>query len=421
MKVLVTNQWATNKGDRAVLYFILRELIRNGIKDITVSTSNPYYWPNAGGFPTDIVKFIPWGWPIYFGKPKALNLWFKIAMRIKDVLFDTIAFPLVRRATLNGCCPWYLRFLSTKQYWEALDHTDIVIGTGGHRVTTLLIEDVRIPATFDMALALLKKKPIVFWSQTIGPLNFKSDKNRMLIQKILTEAWRMIIRDKGSVEELATMGISKEKISETRDSVLGLFDVVKKPVKPTKRKAILGISVYMIQKRTAKQQDLYSDALSRLANHAVENGYSVLFFPMQRPATDLPCIKSILRKCKYKDSCSVLEGDPETEEHIHKVAQCRLFVGHKTHSVVFALATGTPVIAIAYHQKTQDFMDQFGISQYCISDAELCGEKLLELFSMAESNLDEISQQELDCIGKEGLRVQNDFARLIEQAKNEFK
>jgi polysaccharide pyruvyl transferase WcaK-like protein len=166
---------------------------------------------------------------------------------------------------------------------------------------------------------------------------------------------------------------------------------------------------------------LYSDALSQLANHAVENGYSVVFFPMQKPAIDLPCINSILRKCKYKDLCSVLDGAPETPEHIRKVAQCRLFVGHKTHSVLFALATGTPIIAIAYHQKTQDFMNHFGISQYCIPDVELSGEKLLELFSMAQSNLDEISQKELDCISKEGPRVQNDFARLIDHAKDEFK
>ena len=180
MKVLVTNQWATNKGDRAVLHFILRELIRNGIKDITVSTSNPYYWVDAGGFPKDIVKFIPWGWPVYFGKPKAVNLWFKVGMRIKNALFNTIAFPLVRRATLKGCCPWYLRFLCTREYWDALDWADVVIGTGGHRVTTLLVEDVKISATFDMALALLKNKPIVFWSQTIGPLNFKNNENRYL-------------------------------------------------------------------------------------------------------------------------------------------------------------------------------------------------------------------------------------------------
>ena len=44
MKALVINQCSTNKGDRAVLFFVLRELSRNGIDQVTVSASNPEYW-----------------------------------------------------------------------------------------------------------------------------------------------------------------------------------------------------------------------------------------------------------------------------------------------------------------------------------------------------------------------------------------
>ena len=62
MKALVINQCSTNKGDRAVLFFVLRELSRNGIDQVTVSASNPEYWEEKADFPEAAVRIIPWGW-----------------------------------------------------------------------------------------------------------------------------------------------------------------------------------------------------------------------------------------------------------------------------------------------------------------------------------------------------------------------
>ena len=59
MKVLVINQCSTNKGDRAVLFFVLRELARNGVDQITVSASNPEYWEDKPDFPDVAVRVIP--------------------------------------------------------------------------------------------------------------------------------------------------------------------------------------------------------------------------------------------------------------------------------------------------------------------------------------------------------------------------
>lgn len=40
MNVLVINQCSTNKGDRAVLYFVIRELFRNGANEVHVSAKS---------------------------------------------------------------------------------------------------------------------------------------------------------------------------------------------------------------------------------------------------------------------------------------------------------------------------------------------------------------------------------------------
>lgn len=418
MKVLIINQWATNKGDRAVAYFLMRELLRHGIKDITISTSNTYYWKDFECFPEATLRFIPFGWTTTFRKSPKQTIIARVEMCLKHFLFRKIAFPLARRALMQNRYSWLVCLLCTKEYLEAVKNADIVISTGGHRVTTLLVEDMQISAAFDMTVALLNKKPLLFWSQTIGPLEFKNSHNKAFVQKILKSAFRIAVRDEGSVSVLNDVNVSTDKVSKTRDSVFGLFDIVKNQQKPSERENILGISVYMVQKRSAEQRENYEAALSRLIDHATNRGCKVRFFPMQTTHSDVPCIKGIIKRCRNKDAVSIIDWCPETPEHIKMISECKLFVGHKTHSVVYALAVGTPVIAIAYHKKTREFMEQFGLQEYCISDEKLDGGKLVELFDKAASCLDEISARQLEHACRTGRRVQDDFGALIEDARN---
>ena len=243
----------------------------------------------------------------------------------------------------------------------------------------------------------------------------------MMIEMILSSAWRILIRDKVSEEELSKVGVSMENVSQTRESVFGLFDIVEKPKKPSDRERIMGISVYMAQKRSYEENEVYFNSISAVVDHAAENGYLVRFFPMEMSGADQPCIEQIIERCRNRHICSIVEGYPETVEHMAGVAQCRIFLGHKTHSVVFALTTGTPLIAVAYHEKTEDFMGQFGLSEYCIPESQATGSKLIELFSKVSSNLDEISERELKRSREVGSRVREDFRKVIDDVRREFK
>lgn len=243
----------------------------------------------------------------------------------------------------------------------------------------------------------------------------------MMIKMILSRAWRILIRDKVSEEELSKMGVSMENVSQTRESVFGLFDIVENPKKPSDRERIMGISVYMAQKRSYEENEVYVNSISAVVDHAAENGYSVRFFPMEMTGVDQPCIEQIIERCRNRRVCSIVEGYPETVEHMAGVARCGVFLGHKTHSVVFALTTGTPLIAVAYHEKTEDFMEQFGLGEYCIPEAQATGGKLIELFSKVSSNLDEISERELKCSREAGSRVREDFRKMIDDARRGFK
>jgi polysaccharide pyruvyl transferase WcaK-like protein len=403
-----------------MLFFMLKELVKNGIKNITVSTHNPYYWKDFDYFHGADIRFIPFGWSVCGRKPRPVGLVGRVILRLKDIVFRRVCIPLTRKALLTGTCPSYIKWFCTRQYWDAVGKADLVLGMGGHRVTTLLVEDVMIAATFDMSVVLLQKKPFVLWSQTIGPLKFKREANRQLIRKILTDARRIYIRDEGSEDELKAMGVPMAHVRKTRDSAFGLDDIIATPPKPSARQKLLGVAIYT-KDRTWQEKEYYLDTLAKAVDYAAGQGYSVLFFPMGIGGIrEMMYLRSIIKRCRNSTNMSILEGHPDVPEHISKVAECRLFLGHKTHSVVFALAAATPIVAIAYQRKTEDFMQQFGLREYCITDEELSADRLVSLLSRAEAHLDDIYEKEVAWMSREAPRVKSDFAAMLEDARGGF-
>jgi len=102
---------------------------------------------------------------------------------------------------------------------------------------------------------------------------------------------------------------------------------------------------------------------------------------------------------------------------LKQLAQCKFFVGHKTHSIIFALLTATPLIAIAYHVKTMDFMRQYGLEDYGFMESETSPEKLISVFEKVKSNLDEVYSIESKKSDETCKKVKQDFVKLIDEVK----
>jgi polysaccharide pyruvyl transferase WcaK-like protein len=414
MKVLVINQCSTNKGDRAVLYFVLRELKANGVGEVTVSASNPEYWHERPDFPDMDVEVIPWGWDISRRKDvsfigKVFHLFWKVK------LHRGIHFPLVRDALIEGKHPWYLRLLVNKKFLEAVGKADLVISTGGHHLTTIIAGSIRTPQIFDMAVALLCGKPLLLWSQSVGTFNFKSPASEPMIRKILSGAERIFTRDEASQQEIQKLGVSLEHVSNTPESVFGLYDVIESRTAPGERPNVMGVSVWTGNKQTPSAWEHYINTFATLIDHAIEkHGYKVRLFPMETQGADRPCIEDIIKKVRKKQDCEIVEGFPGTVDHINAIAKCKVFVGHKTHSQIFSLVAATPLLAVAYHRKTEDFMAQFGLEEYCISDEQLIAGKLIKMFEQINNNLAQIGRKQQGIASKMYEKVGKDFKKMID-------
>ena len=418
MRVLVLNHYSRNKGDQAILSFILRELRAFGVDEVAVSASEPQIWRDTPGTASAAVRVVPWGG----GRPPTSPCLRRIDHHFRLWMLRCALFPLARLMVEGRLpCSWW-RHIPSKELARAIAWADLVISTGGHHVTTWLAKDAVCWQTLDVGCSLLAGKQTVLWAQSFGPLAFADPRNERYIGGLLRRTWRVYARDEQSAHELVPFGLQSAQVHLTRDSVMGLCDAVaSRP--PNEREPLAGIAVYASRRRRAPEQAHYVRTMAALVDWLVARAYTPVFFPMEVAADvdtqggdDRALIQEIIRHARSGTSCRVQQLDHGTLGHLEEVSKCRLFVGHKTHSVVFALITGTPVVAISYHSKTTEFMASCGLAEYVVDDRELSSGALLDRLSCLEANASDVHTRALAATRRMGQAVRSDFRQMLESA-----
>jgi polysaccharide pyruvyl transferase WcaK-like protein len=309
------------------------------------------------------------------------------------------------------------RILCNGRFYRAVCEADLIVSTGGHHLTTLLTRDGVSSQICDQAMAILSGKPLVLWSQSIGPFEFHDPRDLELAKAILTRSAMIFTRDEQSLELMRRHDISQANVRETFDSVVGLNDAMGDYVVPSARENIVGAAIYSAQQRSPGHHRNYVESMVSLVSQANVTGAVVRFFPMELKGSisdDRPLIREIVSRCAQAGGrCVVEDRDLDCLTHLKEVAKCRLFVGHKTHSVVFGLTVGTPMLAIAYHRKTRDFMDRYGLSENCIDDNDLTTESLLRTLANLQANLDAVGAKQVQASRVLGAKVRQDFGAML--------
>jgi colanic acid/amylovoran biosynthesis protein len=394
-KILIINQYAGNKGDRAVLFALCRLLISNNKNiQITVSTTDPSLWNDYSYYKDNNIVFIASAWDYkdvkgfwqkrYFS---FINRFIKYSYTILRENYLTLQFPIER-------------FLVNPSFYDSAKKSDIIISTGGHHYTTILSKDLVSHLPFELCSALSLNENTIIFSQSLGPFKFHNKRNEKFIRNLLNDCKNIFIREKDSFKYLEGFQVNTEHLGKVPETVISLSTLFDKYVNPLERDKKVGVAIYSTKKRTNEEKNNYINSLAEFCNYLINLEYHVEFFPMEIKDTepdDRRMIKEIVSKISNKEKYIIHDKDLETEQHIKAVAKCRFFVGHKTHSVVFALTSGTPLIAIEYHPKTRNFMDQFDIERYSINDEILTFDLLKDKFTKLSVEVDQVGKH---CFGK---------------------
>ena len=215
-------------------------------------------------------------------------------------------------------------------------------------------------------LAKIFGKKVMLYAQGIGPI--RGTLAHRLMNWIVNRVDLITVRDKGSLEELKRLQITKPKIFCTADPVLAI-----KPASLEIGKKILarhGISeqeknyslstnhcplkIGVSVRRWKHWESCRSNLTKALDKLVDELGVEIIFLPMQFPE-DVKAAKLTAELMQNKST--VIDEELSTAEILSLVGCMDILISIRLHALIFAGVMGVPMLGISYDPKIERFLD----------------------------------------------------------------
>ena len=373
--IMIISHYNLNNGDRAVLEGTLQILKDNGIKAVKLSVFD------KDAFKTSIdigVSAVSWG--VKFSS--------KLRRKMFTKLLSRLSVENVRK---------YAGFIYDKDYIKAIENCDTVLVSGGHHLTDIVGDEAFYRLAFDMLYPAILGKKVVLLPQTIGPFKNSNSNKIRILKEILEKAAYIAVRDNNSMKFIKDQGINPRKMEIMPDMVFGLYNVLRESLEEKQPNSI-GVALYgnYSGKDAPDRVRRYLDELIG-AIDGLDSKWEINFIPMEVKGTkgdDRKLIAYIKGKVKDNSRTHILEEEGNILSTIKNFSRNEIIIAYKTHSVLFSLLQHIPVAAVAYHQKSIDFMEMCGLKEYSIWDKDVRSNNLIELINSIEKNKDSIITKE---------------------------
>lgn len=261
---------------------------------------------------------------------------------------------------------------------------DLIIPVGGGYLRT----DSRISSTYVLIMLVhplifskILGKPVVLYSQSIGPFSRRVD--RILIKWAIKHTVELaLVREKNCESVLKKMNV--KNIARSVDAGF-LFknsaktDVLEPLNGPTHR-LLIGITVR--RWLDDEGQLNYETSIAKLADHLIERHAAIIIFIPQvtdefHNDDDRVVSRSVYSKMKNKDDARVIEQNYDFKYTISMYSDLNFIIGTRFHSIVFSLTSYVPAIAIEYEPKTSGIMADLGLENWVLKIEEVSPQILI--------------------------------------------
>lgn len=235
-------------------------------------------------------------------------------------------------------------------------------------------------------LARLLGKPVYLYAQSFGP--YPTKLQARIAKSGINAASLVLVREAKSLRQLGELGIPADKVVKVPDSAF-LFaaprnDEVARIVRPKgSRETIVGLTVrsWLDEKRQAA----YEASIAALIRHiAGRPGYRVVVIPQvtstEQHDDDRETGDRISKLVKTQDSVIFLNERFSHADILSVYGSLDLLVGTRFHSVIFALLSHVPAVAIEYEHKTSGIMQDLGLDDWVIPIEDVTAERIITLF-----------------------------------------
>lgn len=291
---------------------------------------------------------------------------------------------------------------------ELYENTDVVVLPGGHFFTNFNGLGMNFSHFFAMILAFSLKKPTMIYAQTIGPF-FGVFKLPVLAMTafILRNVDAVTLREKGGL----TYCNNVKRIELTAETVFALDTEISlaQNVKGLQSvrdngEILVGVTIHHIYYKYFFSKDRYVSIMAEIFQRIVD-GYNatILIIPMEEAVHgggDRPLAREMIDRSGREKSVSILEGDLLSHVTAAVIASTDVFIGTKTHSVVYGLKSGVPTISISYQDKSNEFMQMFGVRENAINLKDITPDDFMQIFKRVFESLEFYRQKQQNALSR---------------------
>jgi len=247
-------------------------------------------------------------------------------------------------------------------------------------------------------LARLMGTPYAIFAQGVGPL--RRGLSRWVVRKAFLGARAVTVRDRGSEQLLAELGIPRERVTLTADPAF-LLEAPGSGVRDAMRRRLgldNGIRLIAVSARTLPDKRSGAADLSGTVKLLQERGMRVVTLPMQ-PGDEEP-----MRPLSDAGALSFPEelvGNPMAV--LRYLAAADAVVGMRLHALILGVLCGCVPVALSYDPKVDAFMQEMGLEAFTVPAGAFQAEEVSALTERAINSREDI----LDPIGRrvEEMRV----------------
>lgn len=422
-RILVIQHFSPNVGDSSVICSMLHSLKKHfPMAHFVVSASDP-----ARTAETHAVDTIPWVINLTRMREKAVPV--KLLIFAQEVFFGFFMLFAARIENQRKIFPWFSR--EKQKVFLEYQNADIVICPGGHFFTTLNRLNGLIAHWMAVYLSVILKRPTVIYGQTIGPFSgMLSCCYEKITAMILNRVDLITVREALSKDYLDAIGVKTPLIEVTAEAAHlmpppkkeHIFNLLQKAqIFRPPGKQLCGVTIHHIYYSQYFREDEYINLMATTFDYLIEkHECEVIFIPMEMCSThggDRPMARKIINNMNNKKYARVLEGEYSPQETMGVIGYMDLFVGTKTHSIIFALNMCVPTFCIAYHSKSREFMRHFGIEDYTLDLGSYKIEDAYDILDRLCLNVGDIKKTILQNFAAQKVKADNNNILILELLK----
>jgi colanic acid/amylovoran biosynthesis protein len=371
MKVTIVNCYHdSNKGSSAILWGLIRRLKGTGVVNSISLVSmfqkaHPLYESSLRHIKAEFPEVVVTGAPL----PSSHNKHKKIGdMRSPYARLFSVANAAIRLKRLKRVNA------SLDEACHEIATSDLVLDRGGpffagdNRFLNLTLYNNAYP----LLVARKFGVPMGFAPGTFGP--FASNWGKRFVKKLCEDAAVIMVREPISKDVLVGCDVDANRIVPTVDSAFWVEARQSQRIDRIMRFHSLERGQFIAvttREWHADRKKKYHEGLAATIDKLVPDYFKkvVLVANMVDPAghmgDDRRATTELYQLIEKKEYVSVLDEDFAPDELVGLYGQARLVLGTRLHSVIMALAAGTPAVAVSYvGHKTKGVMQAVGFAQY---------------------------------------------------------